>query len=236
MQSSTRNRDSRHGMTLIEIMIVVVIIAAASTGLSYGFGALNRSKLKSACVHILSAARYAYGRSVTRGRTVRIVLDGDANTMSVEDAAGYVTLLGGKHGKKGGDETANDKGAVDPWSAARARLATTMAPTEISSPFGPILGKDEETVLKQYAPRSLGSGVTIKKMILSHRIDGETSSKDAIYFFPGGINDRAVIQLEQGGTVFSVEIFPLSGTGKVYNYAYEPKELQDDDGSLEDQG
>ena len=46
-------------MTLIEMMIVIIIVAVAATGLSYGLGALERTQLRSACMRVTAGARYA---------------------------------------------------------------------------------------------------------------------------------------------------------------------------------
>ncbi|MCA9602392.1 MAG: hypothetical protein KC417_10225 [Myxococcales bacterium] len=226
-------------MTLIEIVIVITIIAIASTGVTYGFRALNRTNLRSACMHILAASRFAYGRSVTRGNTVRLVLDADASTLALEEAEGMVTIVGisdkNAVSRKKDDESIEeqDSGAVDAWAAAKARLSTALEPVQFASPFGIVSGRDG-TPLKKYGAQPFGSGVKIHRMILAHRPEPRTEGKEAIYFFPGCMSERAVIQLSSGETVYTVELKPMSGSGKVYAYAYDPPTLTED--TLEDPG
>jgi hypothetical protein len=47
--------------------------------------------------------------------------------------------------------------------------------------------------------------------------------------------EHAVVQLmKSDGTVYSVEIHPLTGRGRVHNFAYEPDSIQDEDADDED--
>lgn len=219
------------------MMIVIVIIALSATGAVFTFRALNKTNLKSGCMHILAAARFAYGRSITRGATVRLVLDADANTLAVEEAEGSVTIVGvaQKRGKSDDDASEGDQGAVSPWDAAQARLKNALEPTAFASPFSTVRGRDGE-VLKKYTAQPFPSGVRIHRMLLTHRQEPRTTGKEAIYFFPGGMSDRAVIQLRGGeatdAPVYTVELLPLSGNGRVYPYAYEPRHL--DESGVED--
>src|SRR5262245_9550717 len=88
-----RGHPSLAGMTLIEIMVVVVIVAVAATGVSMGLGALTRTSLRSACVHMSSLARYAYHRALTQGTTVRLQMDMESGNFSLTEAHGRVTLV-----------------------------------------------------------------------------------------------------------------------------------------------
>ena len=182
-------------------------------------------------MEILAASRYAYGRSVTQGKTVRILLDFEAGTLALEEAHGSVTLA--RTVRKNQDEEEDDAGSIDPWESARSKLSTTLDPTAYTSPFSPITGSDG-SALKKYKPHSLGSGVEVRRMILPHRQDPVTEGQDALYFFPGGFNDRAVVELAYDDTVYSVEIFPLSGDGRVRPGSISERDLEESE--VEDPG
>ncbi len=165
-------RRAREGMTLIEIMIVVLIVAVAATGLSYGFGALNRTQLRAACMRVTAASRFAYNRAISRGTTVRIALDFNADMMSIEEGHGRVTLARtGDARRQRIEEDAEDgtdnAAAVDPWEAARARLADTLHPSFGASPFQPISGR-------RYAPQPVAEGVEIERLITPHEAEPRT--------------------------------------------------------------
>lgn len=217
-------------MTLIEMMIVVIVVALAATGVGYAFGAIERTQLRSACMRLGAAARYAYNRSIARGSTVRLVLDFEHDTVHFEEAHGRVTLArpGDPRRQDIEDEGEDDAdvSAVDPWAAARARLESTLRPSFGASPFSPIQGR-------RYRPRPLADGVAIERLITPHEPEPRTTGRGSIYFFPGGQTEHAVVWLSDGGEhVFSVEIHPLTGRARVRDFAFEPDELLDE-GSLE---
>lgn len=220
-------------MTLIEMLIVVIIVAIAATGLSYGLGALERTQLRSACMRFAAGARYAYNRSIARGTTVRLSIDLERDTMLFEEAHGRVTLARATDERRQaiGETDEDDTAAVDPWAAARARLEDTLRPSFGASPFQAIEGR-------RYEARPLGDGITIERLITPHEPDPRESGRGAIYFFPGGQTEHSVIWLSDGGDrVFSVELHPLTGRARVRDHAWEPDELLDsgsgDQGSSE---
>lgn len=220
-----RPARTRQGFTLIEMMIVVIVVAIAATGLSYGLGALERTQLRSACMRLTAGARYAYNRSIARGTTVRLVFDLQQDTMSFEEAHGRITLARATDPRReeiAEESDGGDVSAVDPWSAARARLADTLRPSFGASPFQPIEGR-------RYEARRLGEGITIERLITPHEPEPRTEGRGSLYFFPGGQTEHAVVWLSDGGDrVFSVEIHPLTGRTRVRGHAWEPDELLDE--------
>lgn len=214
-------------MTLIEVMIVVLILAVAASSLSYGFGALNRTQLRSACMRITAASRFAYNRAISRGTTVRLAFDFEQDTMAIEEAHGRITLARTDDRRRMDIEGDNEDGdadaaAVDPWAAAQARLADTLHPSFGASPFSPIEGR-------RYQPAPVAEGVEIERLITPHENDPRERGTGHVYFFPHGQTEHAVVWLTDGAdTVFSVEIHPLSGRARVRASAYEPEELMID--------
>jgi general secretion pathway protein H len=225
--SKARRRSA--GMTLIEVMIVVVIMALAAGGASVALNSVTRAKLRSACVRTVAGARFAYHRSVVRGRTVRMVLDLDSGSISFEEADGRVFLARNDDDVRTElDETDGDLAAVDPWSAAQARLVDTFTPSFGRSPFGPISNEDGEP-LSRYQPQALAGNIRILRVITPHETEPREAGRASVYFFPGGRTEQAVIHLaDTSDRVYSVVIHPLTGRGRIYNYAYEPEEITDD--------
>jgi general secretion pathway protein H len=210
-------------MTLIEMMIVVIIIALAAGGMSYGLGALERTQLRSACMRFTAGARYAYNRSIGHGTTVRLVFDLDANTMGFEEAHGRVTLARSTDRRRAeiAEDSRDEVSGVDPWAAAQARLASTLRPSFGASPFQPIEGR-------RYESAALGRGISLERLITPHEPEPRERGKGSIYFFPGGQTEHAVLWLSDGGDrVFSVELHPLTGRTRVRDHAWEPDHLLD---------
>jgi general secretion pathway protein H len=212
----------RAGLTLIEMLVVIVIVAMAATGISYSVGALTRANLRSACMTVTAGSRFAYDRAISQGTTVRLVFDLDANHMSFEEAHGRVTLARLDDATRNQLEDGEEDTAVDPWAAARARLEDTLRPSFGASPFAAIPGR-------RYEGRELASGVTILRLIVPHEPEPRVEGRGAVYFFPGGQTEHAVIWLgDANDRVFAVEIHPLTGRTRVYDYAYEPEVMLDD--------
>ncbi len=209
-------------MTIIEMLIVIIIIALAATGITYSISAITRANLRSACMTITAGARYAYNRAIAQGTTVRLAFDLDTGKMSFEEANGRVTLARLDDATRQKLEEGHDEAAVDPWAAAQARLADTLHPSFGQSPFQTLPGR-------RFQERPVASGVHIERLIVPHEPEPRTSGKGAIYFFPGGQTEHAVVWVsDDNDHVYSVEVHPLTGRTRVYDYAYEPTHMLDD--------
>jgi Tfp pilus assembly protein FimT len=224
------SRSRTAGITLIEVLIVVVIVGVATSVVSLGLGALDRTQLRSACNRILAASRFAYSRAIIQGKTVRIAFDLPAQSLSIEEAHGQVTLGRADDPRRAQD--GKNQAAVDPWAAAQARIANTLQPSLGTSPFGP-LTDESGRALRKYTNVALGDGVRIVKLIVSHEPEPLEEGPGALHFFPGGRTQHAILHLaDRYDHVFAVEIHPLTGRGTVHAEPYLPYRLLDDeDGS-----
>jgi len=216
------------GFTLIEVILVVAIIAVVVTGATFGLGAITRTRLRSSAYRVMSAAKFAYNRSLTQGTTTRLLFDFEKNTMAVQETDTPVTLATN-------EQLESEEGqAVDPWDLAKSKLEEPLSPIEPTSPFHPISNQNGK-VLDRYKATPLGDGVSVHAVITPHETDARTEGEGAVYFFPGGLTEHAVIQLSDASdSVYSVEIHPLTGNARIHNFAYEPMDELDDAGEVED--
>lgn len=209
-------------MTIIEMLVVIVLIAFAAGAATWGLGAVTSANLGSASMTFTAGARYAYNRSIARGTTVRLVLDFDNDVMSFEEAHGKVTLARTDDATRLQLEDGENGDAVDPWAAAQARLGDVLRPSFGASPFTAIDGD-------RFTARPLARGVTLDRLIVPHEPEPRTTGKGSIYFFPGGQTEHAVLWVSDGNDqVYSLEVHPLTGRTRVYDYAYEPRVMLDD--------
>ena len=104
--------------------------------------------------------------------------------------------------------------------------------------FG-LVAKDEET---KDVMRGLPSGVQFRSVQTTHDDEPKTSGRAYLYFWPGGLTERASIVLRKGtstddGDALTVMIAPLTGTGTVKSGAVSlPKPEDKDFSEREDQG
>jgi len=218
------------GMTLIEIVIVVVIIALAASGLSFSLGAVTKANLRAGAGKLASAMRYAYNRAIVKGTTVRIVFEVPGSTFSIEEANGGVTMVRADDERRMADtdEGAPSQAAADPWAAAQSRISDALKPNLGASPFSALQGGDGKSI-DRFTNVSLGRRVQIVKLLVPHEPTPLEQGQGSVHFFPGGMTEHAVIQLSDGGdTVYSIELHPLTGRAKIRPEAYEPRELLDD--------
>ncbi len=233
--SATTPRPSprAEGMSLVEVLVAVMVVALLATTATLGLGAATRGRLRAACMKLVAAARYASNRAAVRGTTVRIALDFERGTLALQEASGAVTLTDadGERRAEDDDEEGRARSAADPWEAARARLEDTMTPHLGRDPFGPLTGRDGE-VLRRFRPRPLGDGIRIVRLYAPHEPSPREEGMGYVYFFPSGVAEHAVVQLAAGEAVYSVEVHPYTGRARVHREAVEPETL--DEGELED--
>lgn len=221
-------------------MVVVVIIAIGSTAASLGLGSITKASLQSACVRMASLTRYAYHRALTQGTTVRITLDLDRDTFSVSEAHGRITLVHSDaplrtqaarafKDKNGEDAQDGESGAsVDPWELARQKIEKPDVLTLPSSPFSQLLSPSGKP-LARFSTQPVGDDIRIAKVIVAHEQKPREEGKTDLFFFPSGLTQHSVVQLiDRSDIIYSVEIHPLTGRGKIHNAPYEPEVLLDD--------
>ena len=219
-------RPAVEGLTLLEVMMVMVIMALAAAGATLGIGALTRTELRSSTMRVAAAAHFGYSRSISTGRTVRVVFDLDQDTISAEETSGRVAISR-MDALTRGDEDETDLGAVDPWESARIRME--QGPMKATAAFGPITDPDGEEI-EFYKSQSIGNGITILQVKTPHYPDPDQAGRVALYFFPGGRTERALIQLSDASdTVYTVEIHPLTGKAKMHPFPYDPPTLDEGD-------
>lgn len=75
----------------------------------------------------------------------------------------------------------------------------------------------------------LAEGVGIARVETTHREEPAEEGKAYLYFFPGGVTEHAVIQLQDSaGYVNSVEVHPLTGRCRVHDVPFELPTREED--------
>ena len=214
-------------MTVLEIMVVLAIVGGLFYVVRSGFRLVTKADLVEDATELTAVLRRASQLAVEHGELHRVVLDLDAQGFVVEVCQGAVGIARNELLKADDDATkrALEKGRQqlaglppdalatgDPDEATRRAAALaghhvadrTCKPAD-NSVTGDSNGKGWVRKLRK------DKGVKFKEIWVAHRDDSATKGQVAIYFFPLGGAEKAVIELTDGSEVFTVLVFGLSG-------------------------
>ncbi len=231
---SRRTRRSEHGLTVLEIMVVLAIVA----GLSYlGYGALRwvrKEGLIQGAVEIGSVFRRTSQLAAETGTLHRVVFDLDAQVYRAEVCEGGPGSISrvpeppeqSDESRQRAVANAKQKLSSVPQNAlptsADAEQAETMALAlagQLSSTrtcklamasSGDAEGRELQRRL------DTGRGVRVKQIWVQHLEDPATSGLVAIYFFPLGSAEKAIVEVgDSDGNNFSVLLSGLTSRVEV---------------------
>jgi general secretion pathway protein H len=221
-------RGERRGFTLLEIMVVMVIMAVLVAGVIGGTGQLGGARLKHAATAISGAVKVSYTRATATSKSLRLVLDLDANTMWLEEGdAPMLVQSKDKSGAGGADP------ATDAERLARDEGADILQGPKVARPhFHPVAGismtADQVTAGKDGTPTGgkgpikLPRGITFRQVRTGHDDQVREKGRTYLYFWPGGLTERASIQIRIGdsmedGDTLTLLVSPLTGKVSVKN-------------------
>jgi general secretion pathway protein H len=224
-----RSRRPRRGLTLIEVVIAIVLVALLSGSLLFGKNMLVGSRMKSTATLIVSSVRFGLTRANATGRPARLVIDMDKKQLSIEEASTSLMLR-----EKGKDQSGGAAPASSVEAKARAETEKILegphaARASFSKPSG-LSGAAEELA----NGRSLGDGVEVVQVRTEHDEEYLREGRAYIYFWPGGTTERAVVQLKKAGdkeTALTIVLSPLTGRAKIEKGAVdfpEPRGFDDE--------
>ena len=81
-------RGAERGVTLIEILIVISLLALLTGAVTYGTGMIGGGRLRAGASLVLSAVRMGLSRANATGRPVRLVFDLEQETVILEQSTG----------------------------------------------------------------------------------------------------------------------------------------------------
>src|SRR5690606_6117175 len=83
----------RAGMTLMEVMIVIALMAALMVVSAYGLGFIGAADVQGESLRFSGVIRYVYNEAATQNRTFQLVIDLDEGTFYADelDVAGALS-------------------------------------------------------------------------------------------------------------------------------------------------
>lgn len=214
-------------MTLIEIIITVAIIGLIM-GLSVGvFRDSADSALSEASDRLVGTIKYVYNEAAIKNQYYRMTINMDDQTFSVESSPDPFKISSTQEGTPDENQSA-EKNVKEVGADLKSDAPVEGEEETEATPPPPMGSSFSGTSSYLLKPVKLPDGVKIKDVYVAHLDKKIEGGKTAIYFFPNGWVEKAVINLtdEKGETTYSLETFPSSGKTKIRTeyFEYIPEE------------
>ena len=215
------------GMTLIEVVVVLVLVAILSSVILLGTGSIATGRLRGAATFVVSLSKVAITRANATGRPVRIVFDLERNRISLEEATGN-RLLRVKEGEK--STGAGAKAATDAEKKAENEAGNFLQGARVARPNFVPTKRVELGGENMGAGRELEKGIAFRQIQTEHDLIPRTDGRAYLYFWPGGATEWASVQLHPKGKkdVLTVLISPLTGRSQIKQGAVQLPERRSD--------
>lgn len=205
-------RARARGLTLIEVLVTIALIALLSGTVVFGTGMLQSSRLRAGATVVLSAVRLAATRANQTGRPVRIVFDMDERSVWIEESTSARMLR-----DRDDAETAGAEVATPAEEAARAESDRILEGPRAPRPRFKMVETLRPSESDAEKGHKLEPGIRIAQVQTEHDEVPRVSGRGYLYFWPGGRTENAVVQLSRGNDegFLSVRVSGLTGRPKI---------------------
>ena len=224
-----RRRVLRRAMTLIEVLIVMALIALILGAVVAGSGQLGSSRLRHSSTMLVGAVRVGFTRATASSKTVRLVMDFTDNAIWLEEGDQPHLVQSKDLTGTGGAEAATmaEKQAI----ADSGRIL--KGPTAPRTQFKEIDAMGLVASDPGKGHKALERGVKFRQVQTGHDDEPKKEGRAYLYFWPGGMTERASIQLKVGNNdeesaAVTMVVSPLTGKVAVKDGAVPLKKPQDD--------
>ncbi len=210
-------RAHQRAVTLVEILIVLLIVTLLLAGVVMGSGQLASAKLHKSATALTGLIRVAYVRATVTARSERIVFDIDNSKFWLEESE--QPMLVQTHDTTG-------TGGADPVTAAEQQaLAETArlvhgpeAPRATFHKVKPGLYAAGDN--QGGSDQGLPFGIKFRAVQTAHDEEARTKGRAYLYFWPGGLTERAHVVLRKGDSLADADaetlvVAPLTGSAVI---------------------
>jgi general secretion pathway protein H len=207
----SRCRARERGLTLIEIIVVIAIIAVVSGIAVAGSMQLPTAKLRGSATMIVSAVKRAYTQATATSSDLRLVMDLDQQRIWLEKSDRPMLAQ-----SKGKTSTGGAEAVTKAEEEALAEGAKILKGPPIPKPrFRPVseYGGDVD---ESKSGRPLPGSIRFRSVQTTHDDAPRTSGRAYLYFWPGGRTELASIQIRIGDSptdddTLTLLVSPLTG-------------------------
>jgi general secretion pathway protein H len=205
-------RGTARGVTLLEILVVMVLVSLVMGAVVLGSGQVASERLKHTATMISGAVRVAFVRATSTSKSQRIVFDMDEQKIWLEESDLPMLVQSKDTSPTGGaaGSTAAEREALE----VNDRILKGVHPPRPAFHAVESLGFSNGTGAK--GPRSIDRGITFREIQSIHDDVPRVSGRAYLYFWSGGQTEPANIQLRIGhsvddGDTLTLVVSPLTG-------------------------
>lgn len=231
----SRGRPAQAGITLIEVLVVMSLVALVVGSATIGFRTLIKSDLRTSASKMAATIRYLFDRASTTGKVHRLVLDMEKGRYWAEVSDDRFIMDGGRETAETRERLARKlaKESEDAKKRAEERAGLDeMRARYMMNEFRPKRAQFNtfrEMVVK---PQDVKGGGVIMDVFTPRLAEPLAAGRGYVYFFPLGMSEAAIIHLADKSreSKYSLIVHPLTGRVQIKNtYVDPPIERQFDD-------
>ncbi|MDY0061095.1 MAG: type II secretion system protein [Myxococcota bacterium] len=204
----------RRGLTLIEVVGVISIIALLFSAVALSVGNVGRTNLRAEANKLASNIQALYSRSVTHNQYYRLVLDFEENSYWSEIADKRFFISSVK--EEDVDSSMFKKKDTEKQQAREVQVLETTDELTIHQASAQEV---KDALIRRV---TLGKGLELGGMITTHQREIREEGKGYLYFFPDGTMEKSLIYLTNGDQFFTLATQPYTGRVKVFLGKIEP--------------
>jgi len=221
-------RRLARGVTLVETLVVLVVIALLGGAVVLGSGSVSASRLRGAAAAIVALSRTAGTRASSTGYPVRIVFDLATHKLYLEQSSSSSVVRSAE------PEGSGQGGTSDYQAAAKSQADAVVE--EFLAGDGPKRARFARVKGLELNGEDigegcdLGRGIEFRQVQIEHDEQPLTEGQAYLYFWPGGETEWASVQIRPSGTRdgLTVMISPLTGRARILRGFVElPKRGED---------
>jgi general secretion pathway protein H len=227
--SRSRARRVSAGLTLIEIIVVLTLVALVTGVAIAGSNQLPSSRLRRSGTLIASAIKTAYVRATSTSRDLRLVMDIEQQRVWIEESEAPMLVRPKDPSAAGGAEAVTEAEKQAHEEGDRVMKGPPIPKPSFKKIVTSGVGDDDKQGTK-----ALQRGITFRSVQTTHDDEPRKSGRAYLYFWPGGLTERAAIQVRIGDSdedyqTLTLLVAPLTGRVTIKNGPVELEVPTDDE-------